>query len=94
MYLMQQSGDTLFLHDQRCLLKPVVCGAGAAGDIDGDGMLDFGFGTRGSTPNAAIFRREYQGGDVTDEANWALQRVDAGVSPNQQYDGRNGRPDR
>ncbi|MCB9068986.1 MAG: VCBS repeat-containing protein [Calditrichae bacterium] len=86
-YLMQQSGDTLLSY----MIKDVPAEAGrlyggAAGDIDGDGMLDFGFGTRGSTPNAAIFRLEYQGGDVTDEANWALQMVDAGVSDAQQYD--------
>ncbi len=86
-YLMQQSGDTLLSY----LIKDVPAEAGrlyggAAGDIDGDGMLDFGFGTRGSSPNGAIFRLEYQGGDVTDEANWALQMVDAGVSDAQQYD--------
>lgn len=49
---------------------------GASGDIDGDGNLDFVFGSRGTTPNGSIFRLSYTGGDITDEANYTVSRID------------------
>ncbi len=49
---------------------------GDVGDIDGDGNLDYVFGTRGGTPNAAIYRVEYQDGDITDPANYYISRID------------------
>ncbi|MCB9250632.1 MAG: T9SS type A sorting domain-containing protein [Ignavibacteriales bacterium] len=49
---------------------------GDTGDIDGDGNLDYVFGTRGGTPNAAIYRVEYQGGAIDDPANYYVSRID------------------
>jgi Secretion system C-terminal sorting domain/FG-GAP-like repeat len=61
-------------------LSPYIGGGrlygGDTGDIDGDGNLDFVFGTRGGSPNAAIYRLEYQGGDIADAANYYVSRID------------------
>jgi hypothetical protein len=86
-YLLQESGDTLL----STMIKDVPASSnrsqgGAAGDLDGDGNLDYIFGTRQSTPNGIIHRLEYQGGDITDPNNWELSIIDEGVSPAQQYD--------
>jgi hypothetical protein len=86
-YLLQQSGDSLI----STLLYDVPDEAfrlygGAAGDLDGDGLLDFGFGTRQAVPNGSIYRLEYQGGAIDDGANYVLQLVDAEVSDAVQYD--------
>ncbi len=59
---------------------------GALGDVDNDGNLDFVFGTRSSTPNALIYRVEYQGGDITSSASWTLTAIDSLVWPALQYD--------
>jgi photosystem II stability/assembly factor-like uncharacterized protein len=53
----------------------------AMGDIDQDGNMDFVFGSRNATPNAAIFRLEYQGGDITDGANYELTIIDSLFDP-------------
>ncbi len=52
---------------------------GAVGDIDLDGKLDYVFGSRSATPNAAIFRVEYQGAQdqVMDPANWTVEVIDS-----------------
>ena len=86
-YLLQQSADTL---------TATVIGTpppesnrlygGAAGDVDGDGLLDFIFGTRQATPNGIIHRLEYQGGAIDDPANWQLSVIDSEVSTATQYD--------
>jgi len=86
-YLLQQDGDSL----TTTIIKDVPDASfrlygGAAGDMDGDGNVDFAFGTRQSTPNAIIHRLEYQGGAVDDPTNWELSIIDQGVSPAQQYD--------
>ncbi|GBD91522.1 FG-GAP repeat protein [bacterium BMS3Abin04] len=52
-------------------------GHDAYGDIDGDGNLDFIFGTRGATPNASIIRLEYQGGNITEPQNYITQIIDS-----------------
>ncbi|MBI1931718.1 MAG: T9SS type A sorting domain-containing protein [Ignavibacteriales bacterium] len=49
---------------------------GDAGDLDSDGNLDYVFGTRGGSPNAAIYRLEYQGGSITDPASYYVSRID------------------
>ena len=52
-------------------------GHDAYGDIDGDGNLDFIFGTREATPDAAIIRLEYQGGDITQPQSYVAQVIDS-----------------
>lgn len=54
---------------------------GAAGDIDNDGFMDFVFGSRGSTPNAQIYRVEYMGGDIMDPNNWRGEVIDQELDP-------------
>ncbi|MBD3378590.1 T9SS type A sorting domain-containing protein [candidate division KSB1 bacterium] len=49
----------------------------ASGDIDGDGLLDFVFGSRASTPNAGIFHFAYKGGAIDDPANYSLAIIDS-----------------
>lgn len=50
---------------------------GFAGDIDGNGKVDFVFGTRGATPDAAIVRFEYLGGDITNASNYKTTVIDS-----------------
>ncbi len=52
---------------------------GAHGDIDGDGNMDFVFGSRYSgPPNAPIFRLAYRGGDITSSDNYEFTIIDTG----------------
>ncbi len=86
-YLLQQDGDTL----SSTVIQAIPAESnrlygGAAGDMDGDGNLDFAFGTRQSTPNGLIHRLEYQGGDIDDAANWTLSTIDQNVNMGTQYD--------
>ena len=50
---------------------------GATGDIDADGKIDFVFGSRFSGPNGIMFRFEYQGGAIDNNANWELSIIDS-----------------
>jgi photosystem II stability/assembly factor-like uncharacterized protein len=52
----------------------------AVGDIDNDGYLDFVYGSRDATPNAAIFRVAYRGGDITDPANYEFSVIDSNAA--------------
>ena len=77
-YLLQQSGDTLV----STMIKNVPDASyrsygGAVGDVDNNGLLDFVFGTRQSTPNGIIHRLAYQGGSITDSLNWKLTVIDS-----------------
>ena len=57
----------------------------AAGDIDGDGNLDFVIGSRYQVENTArvpVFRVEYQGGDITNPANYISSILDSGYWEN------------
>ncbi|MDP6861774.1 MAG: FG-GAP-like repeat-containing protein [Candidatus Marinimicrobia bacterium] len=49
----------------------------AQGDVDGDGNLDFVWGSRYSLQNACIFRLSYNGGTITDPASYELTVVDS-----------------
>ena len=62
---------------------------GAWGDFDGNGKPDYVFGSRNSTPNAAIFRLEYVGAQngVANPDNWELSIIDSLFTP-ESNDGR------
>ncbi len=49
---------------------------GRAADLDGDGKVDFVFGTRDANPNSAIVRLKYMGGDVTSPASYVASIID------------------
>ncbi|MEJ2618601.1 MAG: T9SS type A sorting domain-containing protein, partial [Ignavibacteriaceae bacterium] len=56
----------------------------AVGDLDNDGNPDFVFGTRGSpasVPNNAVLRVEFQGGDISDPANYVTSIIDSMLVP-------------
>ena len=80
--LIQESGDTL-THTELFNLGEIWPSGtrgpvgSAMGDIDGDGFMDFIFGSRASTPNAAIMRLAYRGGDITNPANYEFSIIDS-----------------
>jgi hypothetical protein len=81
-WLLQQVGGTL-TSTQIANLEPLgavrLCGSGA-GDLDNDGNVDFVFGSRydaNNTKKVPIFRVEYQGGDITNPANWISSVIDS-----------------
>jgi len=81
-YLLQEDGDTLVATELANMAAYWPSGSrgpwgGAYGDIDNDGYLDFVFGSRASTPNAAIFHFAYNGGDITDPNNYGLAVIDS-----------------
>jgi hypothetical protein len=82
-WLLQRDADSLkatLLAEPGALTGGRIYG-GAAGDVDGDGLMDFIFGSRSTDPNAAIYRLEYQGGDITDPNNYTLAVIDSLVLP-------------
>ncbi|MCI0496042.1 FG-GAP-like repeat-containing protein, partial [candidate division KSB1 bacterium] len=81
-YLLQEDADTLKRTELVNMSKYWPSGArgpwgGASGDTDGDGKLDFVFGSRASTPNAAIFHFSYRGGDITSPASYQFAMIDS-----------------
>ncbi len=85
-YLLQGTGATLTATAIADLL-PLI-GSGTAprlygsdfGDIDNDGKIDFVFGTRDATPNAAILRLEYEGTFIDSASSYVASLVDAGFA--------------
>ena len=77
-FLLQQDSDTLVVSQiaDLSLLGGSRTAGSAQGDIDGDGNIDFVFGSRDSSPKTAVFRLEYQGGDITDPASWQTSVID------------------
>ena len=87
-FLVQESGDTLLasmIADPMDARVNRLYG-GDAGDVDGDGNVDYIFGTRQSAPNGLVYRLEYQGGDITDPASYQLSEIDSMAFSGQQYD--------
>ena len=79
--LLQVDGDTLkatTIGDFGALGSTRLNG-GSAGDIDGDGFLDFVFGSRSgySTQNGAVYRLKYLGGDITSIDNYEESIIDS-----------------
>ena len=56
---------------------------GDYGDLDGDGYLDFVFGSRDAVPDGAILRLKYKGGDITNPANYEISIIDSRIDPTQ-----------
>jgi hypothetical protein len=83
-FLLQRSGDTLSTTVIANLTSLIGAGGrfngGAFGDIDNDGMLDFAFGGRATTPNAAVIRLRYLGGDITNPANYEPSIIDSNLA--------------
>ena len=82
-YVLKEDGDSLQSYTVANLASLIGTdgrlngGHDAYGDIDGDGNIDFVFGTRAATPDAAIIRLEYQGGDVTQPQSYVAQVIDS-----------------
>ncbi|MCD6099095.1 MAG: T9SS type A sorting domain-containing protein [Candidatus Marinimicrobia bacterium] len=74
--LLKESGDTLKHFELAHIGSSERLIGGDCGDIDGDGYLDFVFGTRYGNPNGAIYRLRYKGGDIEDPANYELTQID------------------
>lgn len=85
-FLLQPNGDDLTvteIADFSSLGIQRLQGS-AYGDLNSNGKVDFVFGTRwvdATTPNFAIVRLEYLGGDITNSANYATSILDSGAVP-------------
>jgi hypothetical protein len=81
-YLFKQQGDTLAKF-KIANLRPYGAyrlSGSAYGDVDNDGKMDMIFGTRydvNQKPNNAVYRLEYQGGDITSPANYTISVIDS-----------------
>ncbi len=81
-FLHKQVGDTLQTFEIADLknLGGIWLEGGASGDLDGDGYLDFVFGSEYSdvaVTNNLIFRISYKGGDITDPNNYVATAIDS-----------------
>ena len=84
-FVLKQVADTLqsYAISDTSINVETLNGA-AMGDLDNDGNPDFVFGTRGSpasVPNNAVLRVEFQGGDITDPANYVTSIIDSFLVP-------------
>lgn len=84
-YLCQQQGDTLVSKQIGNFAKMGITrlNGGASGDMDGDGKLDFAYGTRVdySTPKNAIVRLQYKGGAIADSNSYSMSVIDSLIRP-------------
>jgi hypothetical protein len=82
--VLKQDADTLIAYEvaDLSLLGATRLNGAAKGDLDNDGNLDFVFGTRpNSTPNNSVYRVEFQGGDITQSANYVSSNIDSFLVP-------------
>ena len=82
--VLKQDADTLIAYEvaDLSLLGATRLNGAAKGDLDSDGNLDFVFGTRpNSTPNNSVYRVEFQGGDITQAANYISSNIDSFLVP-------------
>lgn len=85
-YVLIPDADTLITHQIADLteLGGVRLLGAAAGDLNGNGMVDFVFGSRhdaGNIFNNPMFRVAYKGGDITDPANYEASIIDSLLYP-------------
>jgi hypothetical protein len=81
-YVLKQVADTLQTFDVGTCPGAGRLNGAAAGDLDNDGHPDFVFGTRSaSTPNNAVYRVEFEGGDISDPANYQVSVIDSLLVP-------------
>ncbi|MEO8231436.1 MAG: VCBS repeat-containing protein, partial [Ignavibacteriota bacterium] len=83
-FVLKQVADTLqtFVVADLSTMGATRLNGAAVGDLDEDGKPDFVFGTRPiSVPNNAVYRVEFQGGDITDPANYQSQIIDSLLVP-------------
>jgi len=89
-FLLQPSGDTLETTEiaDFASLGSNRLNGGGVGDVDGNGHLDFIFGSRTgyATPHASIYRLSYLGGSITDPASYKTSIIDSSLMPGGQYD--------
>jgi hypothetical protein len=81
-WLLEAAGDTLEATQIADLadMGAVRFNGGHFGDVDGDNNIDYIFGSRyvaGTTPNNAIYRLAYNGGDITDSLNYEASIIDS-----------------
>jgi len=89
-YLLQPSGDTL-ISTQIADFASLIGASGrlyggACADLNNDGKLDFVFGSRDATPNAAIVRLSYKGGAITNPASYEKSLMDQEASAAGRWD--------
>lgn len=83
-FVLKQDGDSLIATDIGNTIEVYTLNGAAGGDLDNDGNWDFVFGTRGSpasVPNNAVLRVEFNGGDITDPANYTTSIIDSMLVP-------------
>lgn len=90
-YLLQPAGDSLTVTQIASFASLGVTshlGGSAMGDFNGDGHMDFAFGSRTgySTPEAGIYVLYYNGGDITSSASYSTAIADSGLATGDQWD--------
>ncbi len=89
-YLAQPNGDdlTVTVIANFGALGANYFNGGDFGDIDGDGKVDFVFGSRTlqSNPNGSVYRLSYLGGDITSAASYETSIIDHSIIEGGQFD--------
>jgi hypothetical protein len=81
-YVVRQEADTLVAYEIANLsqLGGVRLLGSAYGDLDGDGYVDFVFGSRHDAANSVnnpLFMVSYQGGNITNSGNYVSSMIDS-----------------